>query len=164
MDKEYWKKLYQGKWEDGKRRAEKIINLIETWGFSVEGFGFLPDSTEYQKESPDEKGKPDWKIIIMQDRFILLETTGTVRSRGKNDVWLRNDKFEFAENHPEEECWAGHIIEESNIIRFMKIENKEKYSFEEREIRGAIERFRIIPENSLLLISPEQFKKYLQSL
>ena len=51
MDTEYWKRIYQSKWSDGKRRAEIVKTLIETWGFKVESFGFLPTSSEYFKVS-----------------------------------------------------------------------------------------------------------------
>jgi hypothetical protein len=164
MDKEYWKRIYRPKWGNGKRRAEEIKSLIESWGFKVEPFGFLPTSVEYVKTSPDEKGKPDWKIIVVPDRYsIPLEATGTAYSRGSDEVWIRNDKFEFAERHKELECWASHILESKGLVRFIKLENKDKYQLEERDIQ-VTENYRIIPEDAKELISAEEFHRYLESL
>jgi hypothetical protein len=163
-DSEFWKRHYKDKWKEGNQRSKKIIDLINSWGFRSEEFGFLATSEEYVKESPDEKGKPDWKIIVNQEKNIFLETTGTIKSRGKDDVWIRNDKFEFAENHPELECWAGHIIEDKGLIRFLKLEKKERFPLEERIIRDTTERFRIIPDGNHSLLSIDDFKTYLESL
>jgi len=165
IDNQFWKKAYIGRWEEGLKRSRIIIDKIQSWGFTTEEYGFLATSIEYNTNVPKEKGKPDWKIIIIPDkRFILLETTGTARSRPPDDVWIRNDKFEFAENHKDLDCWIGHIVENKNLIRFLKLENKEKFPFEKREIRGIIEKFRIIPENDSGLLSLEDFNKYLESL
>lgn len=165
MDKEYWKKLYKNKWADGARRAKVIASLIESWGFKVEPYGFLPTSTQYVKTSPDEKGKPDWMIIVVPDKYYIpLETTGTAYSRGLDDVWIRNDKFEFAERHGELECWAGHIVESKKLVRFIKLVNKEKFPLETRVIRGIEETYRIIPEDASELIDEDDFKLYLESL
>jgi len=165
IDKEFWKKRYnKGQWEDGARRSNTIIDLIRSWGFECEEYGFLATSTEYVKESPKERGKPDWKIKINENKSILLETTGTKQARGKNDVWIRNDKFEFAENHIDLECWAGHIIEDIRLIRFLKLEGKDRFPLEEREIRRTIEHFRIIPDGDSSLISQNDFKEYIESL
>jgi len=127
MDSEYWKRIYQNKWSDGKRRAELVKGLIEIWGFTVDPFGFVPTSTEYFTKSPDEKGKPDWQIIVTDKIKIPLEVTGTKYSRGADDIWIRNDKFEYAENHPELECWVAHVLENKELIRYVKLESKEKF-------------------------------------
>jgi hypothetical protein len=164
MDKEYWKKIYQPKWTNGKRRAETIKTLIELWDFKVEPFGFLPTSTDYVKNSPDEKGKPDWLIIVTDKCKIPLEVTGTKYSRGADDIWIRNDKFEYAEKHQELECWVGHVLESKELVRFIKFENKDKYPLENREINGNMETYRIIPEDETSITSAENFEKYLNSL
>lgn len=164
-DREFWKRIYRNKFPHGQRRARAIAELIRSWGFSFEEFGFLADSVEYDPSSPDEKGKPDWKIWIAPNRkFILLETTGTEYSRAPHDLWIRNDKFEFAERHPDFECWAGHIVESKKLIRFIKLENKEKYPLQYRAIEGNQEKFRIIPENISEVLSEEQFRIYINSL
>jgi len=160
LDTEYWKKKYAGKWEEGKARGEKIISLVEEDGIKIESHGFLAESTEYSKESPNEKGIPDYKV---KDTNVLLETTGTKHARPPNDVWIRDDKFEYAENHPESDCWVGHIIEEPELVRFIKLENKEKYPIEVRQIRGVDERFRIIPDGNSALKTLDEFKSHLKS-
>jgi hypothetical protein len=163
LDTEYWKRIYQSKWPDGKRRAETVKGLIENWGFKVEPFGFEPTSTQYYKNSPDEKGIPDWQIIVTNEIKIPLEVTGTKVSRGTDDVWIRNDKFEYAENHPEMECWVAHALESKGLIRFIKLENKEKYPLQKISI-AVVETYRVIPEEATTLLSAKEFKKYLQSL
>lgn len=160
MDKEYWKKIYAGRWKEGIDRAKKIISLVESDGYEIEPHGFLAESIDYSKESPKEKGIPDYKV---KDTNILLETTGTKYARPPNDVWIRDDKFEYAEKHLESDCWVGHIIEDPELVRFMKLENKEKYPIEVRRIRGVDERFRIIPDNDPALKTSDEFKSYLKS-
>jgi len=160
LDKEYWKKIYAGKWEEGVNRGKKIISFVEPDGFEFEAHGFLAESTEYSKESPIEKGIPDYKV---KDTNVLLETTGTKHARLPNDVWIRNDKFEYAENHPDSDCWLGHIIEEPELVRFMKLENKEKYPIKVKQIRGVDERFRIIPDGDPALKTLDEFKSHLKS-
>jgi len=161
LDKEYWKKLYKDDWPAGSRRVKKIGELLESCGFNVEPYGFMPDSSEYSKESPKEKGIPDLKISLSK-LDVLLEVTGTIRSRGIDDVWIRDDKFEYAENHPDQDCWVGHILEDSNLIRFMKLENKTKYPLREIQLK-VMEKYRVVPDGDSVLKTPEEFKSYLKS-
>jgi hypothetical protein len=163
MDTEYWKRIYQNKWSDGKRRAEIVKELIEIWGFKVEPFGFHPTSTEYFKISPDEKGKPDLQIIVNDGIKLPLEVTGTKASRGEDDIWIRNDKFEYAEKHPKLECWVAHVLENKELIRFIKLVNKDKFPLRKIQI-SVMETYRVIPESATEIVSAENFEKYLNSL
>lgn len=164
IDNEYWKRLYKEKFADGVRRAKFIAELIGDWEYEVKPYGFLPESSEYTKESPDEKGKPDFEILVSKDRSVFLETTGTKHSRGADDVWVRPDKFDFAKRHEDLDCWVGHIIEDSHQIRFMKLQNKEKYSIIHPVIGGVTETYCLIPDRSPELIDPDHFEEYLISL
>ena len=71
IDNEYWKRLYKEKFADGVRRAKFIAELIGDWEYEVKPYGFLPESSEYTKESPDEKGKPDFEILVSKDRSVF---------------------------------------------------------------------------------------------
>ncbi len=162
-----WKKLYREKWPDGKRRAEKILSIFPVHKFKIEPFGFMTDSIEYSDKHPDEPGIPDYKITILKNDYsFLLETTGTQYPQ-KNDprfLWIRNDKFEYAENHKNLDCWLAHIIESYNLIGFFKLENKEKYVYQEKFIRGIRENFRIIRYNNEKVLYPREFLDYLYFL
>ena len=160
-----WKKAYNNRWKDGKLRAEKIIGLLPYHLYNIKPYGFLTDSIEYSKEYPTENGIPDYQVTILNNNFkFLLETTGTKSSRENVDVWVRNDKFEFAERHQETECWLGHIIEDENLVRFFKLETKEDFNLENKIIRGIKEKFRIIPSSSQKLLNPNEFLEHLQFL
>lgn len=159
-DPEFWKKLYKGKWADGIRRLQKIGELVQSFGYQIEENGFLPNSVQYSKESPKEKGEPDLKITKNCNTICLLETTGTVKMVG-TDIWIRPDKFEYAEKHPEIDCWVGHIEESTNTIRFIKLENKDRFPTVNPTIRGVKETYKAIPISSSAIISSTDFNKYL---
>ncbi len=160
-----WKKAYNNKWLEGKERAEKIIGVIPKELYKVEPYGFLADSTEYSSEHPKERGIPDYKLTILSNNYnMLIETTGTKQSRGNNDLWVRDDKFQYAENHKEIQCWIGHMIEETNLIRFFLLEQREQFNLKNQIIRGNTETFRIIPSNSTKLLNPYEFLEHLEFL
>jgi len=160
-----WKSAYNGRWKDGKNRAEKIIDQLPHELYNIKPYGFLTNSIEYSKDYPTENGIPDYEVTILKNNFrFLLETTGTKSYRENIDVWVRNDKFEFAERHQEIECWVGHIIEDENLVRFFKLEAKEDFNLESRMIRGLEERFRIIPSSSKKLLNSNEFLDHLEFL
>lgn len=160
---EYWKQIYKNKWIEGKKRADYLKSMLEAWNFKVEPFGFMPSSTAYSKDNPDEPGKPDWKVIL-PGKEILLEVTGTKNSRDNFDVWIRNDKFLYAENHREYECWLGHVVDRNRLVRFFKIENRAFYPYREMLIDGIEERYRVIDELSSRLLYSDEFRLYLKGM
>ncbi len=124
----------------------------------AEAFGFQALSEEYTPESPEEKGDPDLKIASVE---IYIEVTGPDKAIGiKDDLWIRWDKFIYAENHPEKEIWVAHILESSgDLIRFLKLGPgvKEKYKVTTPIIRGTKETFRSIPANDKDLFTLDKF-------
>jgi len=119
LDKEYWKKRYKDKWEEGNRREEIVKTLLESWGFEVVNFGFEALSTQYNPDSPDEKGKPDFFIEYDKNR-IFFEVTGT--SVGsvtpEAQIWLRPDKVEYVKKH-EVKAYCIHVLDKYELIRFI---------------------------------------------
>lgn len=121
----------------------------------------MPTSIEYDTRSPDERWVPDFQIVTKEDIHIPLEVTGTKQSRGKDDVWLRDDKFEFVENHQTLDCWAAYVLENKNLTRFLRLEKKERFTLTKIPIGGVTETYRLIPEDSEALLTPLSFKDYL---
>jgi len=157
-DKEYWKKKYAHSWGNAARRVKKVISALGDEDIEAEEHGFLATSTEYSKESPKEKGAPD---LIISSVEIFVEVTGPDKAMDKDeDLWIRWDKFEYAENHPKQEVWVAHILESADdLIRFLKLGPgvKENYTEITPTIRGAVERYRAVPANDASLFS---FKKF----
>jgi hypothetical protein len=166
-DKEFWKKRYGASWPNAVRRVEKVINAFKSKGIKAVPHGFLPLSTEYVKESPEEKGDPDLKILTCKEtKEIYVEVTGPDIAISKtDDLWIRWDKFIYAENHPEKEIWVVHILEsEDDLMRVLKLGSgiKERYELIHPTIRGTVESYRSIPVDDPNVFSFGNFCKYLQ--
>lgn len=163
IDKEFWKKIYEPSWPNAVKRVQKVIDALKLQGILAEAHGFLSLSAEYTPESPSEKGSPDLKISSTE---IYVEVTGPDKPlNSEDDLWIRWDKFEYAENHPEKEIWIAHILEsESNMIRFLKLGRgvKERYSEIHPRIKGPMETYRSIPANDANLLSLTQFCEYIK--
>ena len=158
IDKEFWKKKYGHSWKNAKRRVEKVIEALESEGIDVEESGFLARSTEYSKKSPKERGAPDLKVSSVE---VYIEVTGPDKAiSATNDLWIRWDKFIYAENHPEKEIWVIHILEsEDDLMKALKLGRgvKERYSLIHPLIRGTRETYRSIPANDSNLFSFDNF-------
>lgn len=163
-DKEFWKKKYAHSWENATKRVHKVIDALKAKGIKAEPHGFLATSKEYSKESPEEKGAPD---LIIPSVEVFVEVTGPDKAVSKDaDLWIRWDKFKYAENHPEKEIWVAHILEsENDLIRFLKLGKgvKERYEEIKIRIRGAQETYRSIPAGYSNLFSFEKFCNYIKA-
>ncbi|MEO6404890.1 MAG: hypothetical protein ABIY51_15995 [Ferruginibacter sp.] len=106
----YWKQSYgEAAWKKEKVRIDKVKNLIGVIDnhLLVKVVGFGADTLELIEKHPDEKGKPDLDISTNENPDVVLlkvEVTGTERLRGTG-YWVRPDKLEYAENHPDEDVW-----------------------------------------------------------
>jgi len=173
-DTEFWKKQYSHLWGKGNDREAVVKQLLEENGFTVIKFGFMAGSTEYSRASPDEKGKPDYKIVGNNGKeIILLEVTGTdVKSvKESSPIWIRPDKFQFASNHPEYECWFGHVLDNLKIIRFSELKDGDLFNTVHPRIRDVTETYKAIPPDKAFLESkghhlytPEEFIAYLKTV
>ena len=159
MDKEYWKKRYQDKWKDGNHRERIIKTLLESWGYKVNAFGFEALSDDYNPDSPDEKGKPDFFIEINGSK-LFFEVTGTnikTVTPDKN-IWLRPDKISFVKKH-KLKAYCAHVLDHLDIIRFINMNELEDNTLIHPTIRGTKETYyEISPEKC---ISPDELKKLL---
>jgi len=148
-------------WNDGIRRAEKVARLVRSFGYDIGEYGFLASSDVYSKESPNERGIPDLEVCKNNKRICLLEVTGTSRNM-RDDIWIRPDKFDYARNHPETDCYLAHVEEINNIIRFLKLEHAERFTLITPKIRGVQEKYISVPINDLSILNEGDFEKKLK--
>jgi len=160
VNKEYWKERYKDKWKDGNRREKIAINLFKDFGIELIPFGFEALSEEYNKESPVEKGKPDFFADINGER-IFFEVTGTDRPSVNinNDLWVRPDKAEYVKKH-KLKAYCIHILDRLKVVRFIKMETVLDSPIINPVIRGTKETYHSIKADKSLSI--EQFKKELK--
>jgi len=148
----FWKQAYgEEAWNKEKVRITAVKSLIESANkdIFVKVVGFGADSNEMIEKHPDEKGKPDLDIFNKADLetvLLKIEVTGTEIMRG-TDYWVRPDKLEYAENHPDEDVWiALHYAEpEEKFVFIQPIRNK-KYERHIKTIRNADEIFCIFED------------------
>lgn len=164
----FWKQSYQDKWKNEKVRIEKVAELIKGIDANalVKIVGFGADTVVLIKEHPDEKGKPDIDVMHkMKPEITLLkvEVTGTERMRG-DDFWVRPDKLEYAENHPDEDVWIIlHFSEPQVIFVFIQPVKGKKYERHSINIRGAGEIFCIFNNGDEEVKSLEFFANHLKA-
>lgn len=158
-----WKKIYGRDWPSGKRKVLKVIGALNAHGIEAKPHGFMSDSVEYTPEHPPEKGAPDLKIVSVE---IYVEVTGpNIPMSPQDDLWIRWDKFRYAEKHTEKEIWVAHILEsESDLIRLLKLGTgvKEKYEEIHPRLKGPEEIYRSVPATDPSLFSLEQFCNYIK--
>ena len=163
----FWKQAYQDVWKNEKVRIEKVANLIKGIDKNalVKIVGFGADSEVLIKEHPDEKGKPGIDVMHkMKDEITLLkvEVTGTERMRG-TDYWVRPDKLEYSENHPEEDVWIIlHFSEPEEIFIFIQPTKNKKYDRHTKNIRGAGEIFCIFNNSDEDVKTLAEFSEHLK--
>ncbi len=123
-DPEYWKRLYKHLWKNGNIREGMFVELAHNWGLVAVKFGFEAESSDYNPNSPDEKGKPDYYIDVGNER-IYFEVTGTDVSSitPEMDLWVRPDKIDYVERH-NINGYVCHILNNRyNKIRFINLNN-----------------------------------------
>jgi hypothetical protein len=164
----HWKQAYgEEAWKKEKVRLDAVKQLIENIdeNISVHVVGFGADSTEMIEEHPEEKGKPDLDIEKKDTPGAVLikaEVTGTERLRGEG-YWVRPDKIEYAENHPDEDVWIIlHYAEPEEQFVFIKPIPGKKYKTEDKEIRDSGEVYCIFNEGDEEVKSREEFSEYIK--
>ena len=164
----YWKEAYKEVWKKEKVRIEKVVKLIESIDdnamVAIVGFGAASDMLI--KAHPDEKGKPDIDLLhkhAPKTTILKIEVTGTERMRG-SDYWIRPDKIEYAENHPDEDVWIIlHYSEPTEVFKFIQPIKGKAYNRTEITIKGAGEIFCIFQEGDTELKTKEEFSAYLKN-
>ena len=164
----HWKNAYNKEsWEKEKVRLNKVVNLIENIDTRLKAniVGFGADTTEYIKEHPEEQGSPDIEVVLNDTGVIIIfvEVSGTEFMRGES-YWIRKDKIEFIQNHPEKDIWV--ILHYSNIDEkfvFIKADLKKTYIVSSKTIKQATEYYVEFYPNSPELKSFQEFKSYLKN-
>ena len=136
------------------------MDLFKEWEIKLEPYGFETLSTDYKKESPKEKGKPDFYTEILGEK-IYFEVTGTdaTNIKEKDDLWVRPDKAEYVKKHGLK-AYCIHILDRLKIIRFIKMDVVSKSPIIHPSIRGTQETYHSVkPEDAL---SVAQFKEKLK--
>ena len=166
----FWKQAYgEDAWEKEKVRLNRIKEIIEQADdrLQVNVVGFGADSTKVIKEHADEKGIPDLDVVFKSnpDKVVMkVEVTGTEHRRG-DDYWVRPDKIEYSENHPEENVWTAlHYSEPNEVVRFLKHVNGKVYKRETKSIKGADEIYCIFNDGDEEVFQIESFKEELNKL
>lgn len=163
----YWKNAYKDVWKNEKVRIEKVVKLIKSIDDNamVAIVGFGADSDMLINAHPDEKGKPDIDVLHKHDpksTILKIEVTGTERMRG-TDYWVRPDKIEYAENHPDEDVWIIlHYSEPTEIFKFIQPIKGKAYVRTEITIKGAGEIFCVFQEGDAELKTLEDFSAHLK--
>ena len=160
MDKEFWKRRYQGIWKAGNKREELFQKNLEGWGYAAKSFGFETLSKDYNPEAPEEKGKPDFYIDYF-DKKIYFEVTGTDSPKTSEDdpIWLRPDKVEYAEKHGLI-TYCVHILTAKNLIRFLDMARINTKNIIHPVIRGTRETYiEVQASECISLVKFEQMLK-----
>ena len=162
-DPTFWKDLYKELWGAGANRVEIVIKLLDEEKIDISANADDALSEEYIFETEHEKGEADLKV---NNTNILIEVTGTNVPSVKPEygLWFRPDKFGYAENHPESEVWAVHVLDHKEVIRAIKLEkgSKDRYKTVHPRIRGVLETYKEVPANDEYLLSFEDFCEYLK--
>lgn len=133
---------------------------MESWGYTVFDFGFEALSNEYNPNSPEEKGKPDF-YIMKDKRKIYFEITGTDSNNvTKNDtVWIRPDKVAYIKNH-KIVAFLVHILSAIGLMRFIDMRYIDESKLLHPVIRGTKETY--IEINPSILMGVDEFKGLLE--
>jgi hypothetical protein len=165
----YWKQSYgEAAWKKEKVRIDKVKNVIEAIDerLLVKVVGFGADTDQLIEKHPDEKGKPDLDVSSKQAPetvLIKVEVTGTERSRGSG-YWVRPDKLEYAENHPEEDVWIVlHYAEPAELFIFIKPIAGKLYERHTIQIFEAGEIMCIFNDGDQELRSHDEFSQYIKN-
>jgi hypothetical protein len=161
-----FKDLYEDKWGEEKIRIDYIKKWFETYipNLEIEKDGFGADTNEFIEGHPQESGGPDLKLTLRgtDSIVIFLEVTGTKYKQG-DDYWIRPDKIQYMQNHPEKDIWfALHYLDQKHIIWIKPLLDK-KYHYVVKNIKGADEHFVIFNTGDEEIKTSKTFKDYVDN-
>ncbi|WP_177735096.1 hypothetical protein [Flavobacterium inviolabile] len=166
----FWKKAYgEDAWEKEKVRLNKIKDIIESIDdrLQVKIVGFGADSNKIIKEHAEEKGVPDLDVVLKSNPsevIMKVEVTGTEVMRGE-DYWVRPDKLEYSENHPEQNVWTAlHYAKPNELVRFLKHTEGKKYETVTKEIKGADEIYSVFNDGDDEVFDFDSFKEEVKKI
>jgi hypothetical protein len=169
-EKFFWKNQYKDSWDKEKVRIEKVSQLIKSFSeqFRLEKTGFGADSNELIEEHPDEPGAPDVSVFNRNNKLIMyLEVTGTeyMRNPDKPIYWIRPDKIQYCQSHPEKNIWIIlHFAKPSQKFVFVKINPLKTYRYEVENIKGADEHYSPFSDADTEVKTMDEFRQHLISL
>lgn len=165
----HWKLEYakSGAWAKEQVRIKRVQEAIEAIDGRVmaKAVGFGTSTPHLLLDHPDEKGRPDIDVVLRASGRVLLsvEVTGTDQMRGKG-LWLRPDKLDWADRHPEREVWyAFHYTRPAERIFFWRPASKQRREVREHRIRYSVERYVEIAEDDPGLRTVAAFGVYLHA-
>lgn len=152
-------------WEKEKVRLDAVSGLIRTArdDIEVKETGFGAGQIEFLAMHPEESGSPDLTLYKNSEACMYVEVTGTENKRG-TDYWIRPDKIEYFQNHPEKNIWIVLYFNNEDQYVFIKPDMNKNYSFEEKEIRGAIEHYVLFDDASPEVKTRDMFISEIQAL
>lgn len=157
-EKFFFKGHHSGSWKAEKYRIGRVCDFLK-WvepGIQADVCGFGADSLDMILEHPKVPGSPDLKLSDAAGTFLMnMEVTGTARRRGEG-FWVRPDKIDWAQAHPNEEFWVAlHYGDPASSaakeeLFFFKPELDQKYEFTTHDIRGAKERYVVLQRKDVV--------------
>lgn len=138
-EKFHWKKTYNTtSWEKEQVRLEKVKKFVYSIrnDLVVKETGFGAGKTEFIAEHPNESGAPDLTVYKNGQSCMYIEVTGTEYKRG-TEYWLRPDKIQYFNSHPEKNIWFVLYFNSENQLVFIKPERDKKYTPTLKMINGS---------------------------
>lgn len=166
LETHFWKHSYgKAAWEKEKIRLDRVRDLLE-WADEraevvISGFG--ANSTEFIAGHLEQSGTPDIEVKFKGHNItvLLVEVSGTEYRRG-SDYWVRPDKLQYAQDHPDQDVWIIlHYAKPREKFVIIKPKQDAIYTAREVTIRGAVEYYVVFTDSSDEITSLNAFKGYL---
>jgi len=167
FEQNFWKKLYGvDSWQREKIRINRVINWFAKYIPQVEVMpvGLGTDRNDYlENVHSEEKGEPDLSIRLHSSEIeiIALEVSGTEKMQG-NDYWIRKDKIDYIQNHPERDLWVVlHYKLPKEKFIWLKFIPEKSYQTTVINIKGADEYYVILTNDAEEIKLSDYFRKYI---
>lgn len=157
------KNAYKDLWKNGSIREEMVKQVLESWGFEVQQFGFMALNDEYNPNWSEESGVPDLVIENPFGKKLYIEVTGTDTLNERSKIWIREHKIKWTLRHPDKHSFCAHVITNKKLIRFIETSTLDlkEVKIREFELHGIPTNFYIIPHTKVL--SLEKMKNRLDA-
>ncbi|MBN2583224.1 MAG: hypothetical protein JXL80_09150 [Planctomycetes bacterium] len=159
-DFDFWKKQYQGTWDQSSEREKAIGRFLsQATDHRIVEVGLGAGASEFISGAATQHGhmKGDADLRV-EGTDIYLEVTGPLVSSvdERQDLWIRPDKILNArEKAGEHETWIVHHLPKNDLIRVVPLDDAFWAAHDQGEfpivtprIRGVQERYRAIPAGS----------------
>jgi hypothetical protein len=113
---EAFKQKYKDQWGLAKKRQQIVMDFLREQGFEVWVTGLMADSEEYTPETATEAGIPDL-MARKEGMEVFIEVTG--QPKAPRTMWIRPDKIQYADKHPDKEVWLAFVVDQDRSIWFL---------------------------------------------